>query len=499
MPNCHTAGKERLNRKQLLMDGVKERFGFVFHALRVLQRFAMWSALALSALILAALAINVFDERPSPEALALLHSANRYTPDENLYVSLAGFDASAGQSIVSIGQARIARYNERVDTMLRDPLLGLELIAAPDPQKLKFEGSIDFCRPREASFWGSVRANTAKIEQLIDQNRELYQRYLSLFSSRGYYETVRQSPAAPIYVVPTEVRNLFLANVALQMQSGDGVQIQAALKALRQDVELWHRMLTGEGTLISKMLAVSFLQTDFLILSDMIADPRAAIPQNMGEYLPQFDLSDWNIGNAFAGEFRLHTFVYRQTQTLAENHWQSSDRAESNVWRTWNRVMSPIEGHFFKLNATENLDAKLMNELAGFAAIDPSTFATNQARLKKWEEKNANLISLRMIYNPTGKILVAIAAPAYENYIFRPYDAAALQRLVRLSFEIRRQRIAPSESPGFMKLHPEWSTHPADGRPFVWKPTTGEIAIQPVAQQPVDRRFSVHIWRESAD
>ena len=480
------------------MDGVKERFRFVFRALHVLRRFALWGALALSALILAALAINAFDERPSPEALALLHPANRYAPDENLYVSLAGFDAPAGQSIVPVGQARIARYNERVDTMLRDPLLGLELIAASDPQKLKFEGSIDFCRPREASFWGSVRANAPKIEQLLGQNPELYQRYLDLFNLRGYYETVRPSPAAPIYVVPTEVRNLFLANVALQMQSGDGVQIQAAQKALRQDVDLWHRMLTGEGTLISKMLAVSFLQTDFLILSDMIADPRAAIPQNMDEYLPQFDLRDWNIGNAFAGEFRLHTFVYRQTQTLAENHWQSPDSTDSSAWRIWNRVMSPIQGHFFKLNATENLDAKVMNELAGFAAIDPSTFATNQARLKIWEQKNADLISVRMIYNPIGRILVAIAAPAYENYIFRPYDAAALQRLVRLSFEIRRQRIAPSESPGFMKLHPEWSTHPADGRLFVWKPTTGEIAIQPVAQQPADRRFSVHIWKESA-
>jgi len=77
-------------------------------------------------------------------------------------------------------------------------------------------------------------------------------------------------------------------------------------------------------------------------------------------------------------------------------------------------------------------------------------------------------------------------------------DAAALQRLVRLSIEIRRQRIAPSEIAGFMKLHPEWATHPADGRSFVWKPSSGEIAIQPVAQQPADRRFSVQIWKGSA-
>src|SRR6266436_4686042 len=105
-------------------------------------------------------------------------------------------------------------------------------------------------------------------------------------------------------------------------------------------------------------------------------------------------------------------------------------------------------------------------------------------RPKKWEQKNADFVSLRTIYNPIGTILVAIAAPAYENYILRPYDAAALQRLVRVSFEIGRQRILPPEIAGFMKLHPEWSTHPADRRSFAWKQTTDEIAIRAVAQQP---------------
>ena len=481
------------------MDGVTERFGVFFRALRVLRRIAIWGVLAVLALILAALAINAFDEPTSPQALTLLRPPeNRYRPDENLYVSLAGFDAPAGLSTISVGKARIARYNERVDAMLRDPLLGLETLTASDSQKLKFEGSIECCRPREVSFGENVRANGPKIEQLIEQNRELYRRYLALFDSPGYYETARPSHAAPIYMVPTEVRNLFLASVSLRMQSGDDAQMQGALKTLRQDIDLWHRMLTGEGTLISKMLAVSFLQTDSLILSDMIADPRAAIPQNMGEYLPQFDLSDWNISNAFAAEFRLHTFFYRQTRALIDNHWQPPDSMDSSAWRVWNRVLGPIEGQFYKINATENLDAKVMNELAGFAALAPSTFATDQARLKKWEQKNADFVSVRTIYNPIGKILVAIAAPAYENYILRPYDAAALQRLVRLSFEIRRQRIAPSEITGFMKLHPVWSTHPADGRSFVWKQASGEIAIQPIAQQSADRRFSVQIWREPA-
>jgi hypothetical protein len=279
------------------------------------------------------------------------------------------------------------------------------------------------------------------------------------------------------------------------MQAGDDAQMQAALKSLRQDVDLWHRMLTGEGTLISKMIAVASLQTDSLVLSDMIADSRAAIPENMDEFLPEFDLKDWNISDAFAAEFRVHEFLYRQVRAFSDGHWQPPD--SSSTSRVWNRISSPIEGQFFKLNVTENLNAKAMNELAGFAALDPSTFATDQARIKKWEQDYADFFSVRAVYNPVGKVLVAIATPFYPDYAFRPYDAAALQRLVRLSFQIRRQRIAPSAIPAFMKLHPEWSTHPADGRSFVWKPATGEIDIEPVATLPAGRRFSVLIWRVS--
>jgi hypothetical protein len=243
------------------------------------------------------------------------------------------------------------------------------------------------------------------------------------------------------------------------------------------------------------MVAVAYLQIDSLVLSDLIADSRTAIPQDMDQFLPEFELSTWNISNAFAAEFRVHTFLYRQVQALSDGHWQPPD--STSAARVWNRILSPIEGVFFKINATENRYAKAMNELAGFAALDPYTFSTNQAQLKKWEKNSASFMSVRTIYNPIGKILVAIAASAYKDYILRPYDASALQRLVRLSFEIRRQQIAPSAVPAFMKLHPEWATHPADGRSFVWKPATDEIAIQPVAQQPAYRRFSVQICKRS--
>jgi len=141
-----------------------------------------------------------------------------------------------------------------------------------------------------------------------------------------------------------------------------------------------------------------------------------------------------------------------------------------------------------------DIDARLMNELSGFAAISPATFSAQRVQYHKWVSENTNLLKPQTICNPIGKILVSIGTPAYENYPLRPYDAAALQRLVRLSLEIRRQQIATEGIPDFMKQHPEWSTHPADGTPFSWNPATNELAIHTVATQASARRFLVQVW-----
>jgi hypothetical protein len=315
----------------------------------------------------------------------------------------------------------------------------------------------------------------------------------------GYFETERASSAPDIVVPGVEMRNLFLAKFVRDIQTGNEKQRQSALTILRQDMDLWRRMLGGEGTLIYKMLAVAYLQNDYLVFSDMIHDPNTPMPDNIASFLPEPDLSEWNIGKVFASEFRFHSFFYRQSEALRAIGWQPPDSSDSRVWRWFSRVfLNPIGDQFFKSNATENLDARVMNQLAGFAAIEPTTFLAQRSRYQNWEAETTSLLRLRTIYNPIGKILVGMAAPAYKNYPLRPYDAAALQRLVRLSVEIRRQQIAPSDIPSFMKQHPELSTHPADGSSFSWNPTTSEIAIHTVAQQLSDRRFSVQIWRNPA-
>jgi hypothetical protein len=416
--------------------------------LRILRRIVVWGTLAVLGLFLATLAINAFDESLSTEAKALLQAPpNHYMPEDNIYVALAGFDA---------------------------------------PAPLQFKGAATTCPQQSASFFECVREHRSDYAALLNDNRELYQRYLALHRLSGYYETAQPAMVTPFHYPPTGVRNLFLAQVAVRAQSSDASQRQEGLDDLARDLKLWRRMLTGNGTLVAAMLSISSLQADYRLLSDLIADLHISIPAQSEIFPLNSNLKEWNIGPVFAGEFRAKSLMYEQIRVFPSG-WNLTE--SDHRWiRGPMRLCRRVEAQYFKLNATENLDAKLMNAMAAYAAAAPLG-ARNPS------EDFAGLLSIRTLYNPIGRILLRIAAPAYGGYVPRAYDGAALERLVRLSWEIRRQQIEPSAIRDFMRQHPEWSTHPLGGTAFVWKPDLNEIAMQPVGEWQPDRRFSVRIWR----
>ncbi|HXZ59130.1 MAG TPA: hypothetical protein VEG26_03035 [Steroidobacteraceae bacterium] len=469
---------------------------------RTAGRILRWIGLVAGSLALIALAlctlafaINWRDEPLTPQARALrAPPPNPLKPEDNIYIAMAGFTAPAGASVIAAGQDRIGHYNERLDAVLHDPSApALDSLTLRIPGTLEFRGQAEFVRPLSGSLWDEAPSHREQIEALTAANSELYQRYLALQRLPGYYETARPSYLAPAIFVPTEVRYLFLEDTVLRLRGAKAHEQRAALVELLADVALWQRVLIGQGLLISKMLALAYLQSDCLVLADMIADPHAAVPEGPGDaddVAPLFALEDFSLGGAFAAEFRVQASLLEQTQYLYTIGWspQPADDAAPRRWT--DRLGSLISAHFFKLNATVNLFAQQAERLTALRP-GPGVAAAD----KKLADSSLAAWSLVGAYNPIGKLLAGIAAPAGVTYPLRAWDAAALQRLVRAGYEIRRQRIAPADVPAFLARHPEWSTHPGDGRPFVWQPGTAEIRVQTIGEQPEGRRFSIHVWR----
>lgn len=453
-------------------------------------------AVVLLALVLFGIAwlVNVHDETLTPEAQALLATPpNPYTPEENVYFALAGLDAPSGESMVAAGVARIAHYDRDLDATLANPTAAnLDALKDPDPQRLEFQGEFDFKQPLD-SYWDDIPQHRDNVAQVLGANLELYQRYLALQGRRGYFETARPSQLAPVFYVPSSLRTLFLGEVVLRLRGSDPAQQQEALADLEADVRLWRTVLTGTGALISKMLAIAYLHWDELVLADMIADPGAPLPLGPADadaIAPIFALDDWDVSKAYAAEFRVQAAFLRTSHAQFRAGWLPPG-APRGVHGFFDRLLARTGGHFYQPNATLNLFAAQVQRLtrAAAPAVSEDAAAATAA---------PHVGSLRTVYNPFGKVLAAVSEGAYEPYPARAWDGAAFQRLVRLAYEIRRHKIDTVAIPAFLKAHTEWSTHPANGRPFLWDEKTGTIRVQTSGPLPAGRVFAVHVWRAPA-
>jgi len=480
----------------------------VFTPWRMLGRVLKWSGIAalgltafVCALLAAAFLINADDEPLSLQARALLSPPpNPYRPEDNIYLAFQGLDAPAGTSVITAGAARIERYNRSIEAVMQDPsAASVRRLNATDPRGLQLTGDVSFVQPLNASVWQAATRHQPEIRKLLADNRELYQRYLDLLPLPGYYETARPSMYAPYSFLPSQVHKLFLAAIALHVRSQFAHERARALADLELDARLWRTVFNGEGGLVSKMVAAASLQADDLLLADMIADPEVALPlteEDLNALVPAFDPASWDLGGAFAAEFRVSSSLLRQTAQLAAGAVAREGPAQSGLRGWLRRLNSRIEAHFFKLNATENLFAR-QTARRMLIARDPTRPKTTNSELPA-SLSEARAWPVRLCYNPVGRILAAIADPPYDNYPLRVWDVAALQRLVRLGYEIRRERIGPIAVPSFLEQHPDWSTHPADGRPFLWDSVKGELRVQTVARQQPGRRFAVPVWKPSA-
>jgi hypothetical protein len=440
-------------------------------------------------LLLAWVLVNSFDAHLSDQAKALLTPPpNPYPADENIYLAMAGLDGPGDHPITGMGQERIATYDHALDSML----LHGDLPTGPELKwssaRIQFSGKLALGSPRASSIWTDAKAHRQEIAASLGANQQLHQRYLSLHHLKGYYETARPSFMAPVIVLPPYLRSLFLAEVANRIQIDSLPQQHQALTDLRKDIELWRTVLTGDGNLISKMVAVAWLHGDLILVADLIADPSIdlmSLDDLLDPILFPWDLKDYRIGNAFAAEYRARATLY---ETITAAHEMVGTSA-SSYWA--NRVANAFQAHFFKPNATENMDAEFTARLIALCDSEPSELERNRQTYENWLEKEGPHLSPSYIYNPMGKTLASLSASEKDSYSLRVYDVAAYQRLVYLAYQLKRQHVTTADVPAFLKAHPDWSTHPVDDGTFSWKPETGELAVITLGEHPKGQRFSV--------
>lgn len=451
------------------------------HSFKILRTAATLTAIVIGlavALGLAWFASNLFDERLTPAAKALLAPhPDPFPPSENIFVALMGFDAPSGQSMIQAGQAILEA--------------GAEYGGASQVGHLAFQESMKSWLLLASSIWQATKTHHTEVADLTAANQELYRRYLDMHELPGYFDCALPGSYGPDFLVPSEVQKLFLGNVAVRLQAGTPAQREAALADLGRDIRMWKEVLDGYGGLVSKVMAAKSLHADFLLVGDMVTDPDfhpTLLGDGMEAVVAPFPLQEWKIGSAYGQEMR-------DTAPL----WEAIVRPDTPPGGTdappvewWKRADGRLSAQFFKLNATENLEADRMLHLRALADGNPGTFVERQDAYRKWESHE---FAFRTAwYNPIGRALLTIGTAApYDDYAAQVFDVAAFQRLVFLAYQMRRRDIGLEGVSAFMKMHPEWSTHPVDSRPFNWSPADGTLGVRPIGHEIRSMRFALKL------
>jgi hypothetical protein len=440
-------------------------------------------------MVVAVIGINASDEELGPEVKLLLSPLeNPHAAEWNLFVALAGFNAPSGASMIEAGQANIVEFDRTAELAPRDRAAGLE--KAAQSQTLMFKGAVDFCQPLMRSCWAGGEQHANEINVLLEQNGELYRRYMQLHEIPVYYDTAQPSFVVLRGYVPGAVRSLFLSNVALRLKSAVTPQQRSAVLAdLDSDLNMWRIVLTGHGSLTSKMMAIANLHGDLALLGDIIADRTIDITRHSEQIEAMLDrlvLDDWKIADIFSSEFRFSAMFYGQFREYPNIPLLiSKPLDEEALW--WESYWARVEHHFYKPNATLNLSARHTLEMQKAANGDPNHYLKRLNTLRRWRDENLALIGA--IYNPLGTFFVASAWDVWDAYPLRAYDVAAFQRLVRLSYEIRKRGTNKKDAEAVIKEHPEWAVHPVSGTPFMCDLETHELVMEPLGSAPKGRRF----------
>jgi hypothetical protein len=489
--------------------------------LRVLGRILKWLAIAVATLVIAVFAINSFDEKLTPGAEALLRlPPNPYSGDENAYLWIMGFDAPTEESVVAAGEARVTDGERRALLMRTDPVNALKGWTDPDRRRLTFDGPVHFCVDDPPGDWHAFEERHATLPALLASNRELIERYGLMLAKRGYFETgTHRELVTPGASLPSDLRCLFRAEIVERLHSGSPTIRDSALAMLARDVALWRVILSGTGGITSKIVASRMIRGDLLIVADMIADSASPLPEPSAigsDLVDVFPIRDWNIGSAFLALTRERATSFPFDSESWDVH-EAPGEQSGPVKRAVQFASLRLQQHFFKHGATLNLLARLNAEQVLLASADPSTFDLSERSYRDWCERNLGISSTFLLfdpagwfvdrsraappsflYNPLGKALVSIGSPSESGFIRAVYDDAALQRLVRLGYEIRRQRVASELIPTFMRDHPEWSTHPVGNQPFVWNAGDRTIAVVTVSRFAANKRYWIKVWRPPA-
>jgi hypothetical protein len=415
----------------------------------------------LTALLLLIFGINLIDQRIDPAAVSALDfSAQAPIADaENAYYALYGFRAAASADPHAAGIAFVTSANSRKERAVPE--------AVRAPEELKFIGSTEeLCKQRRENCLRQYRAKQGDIRKLARRNSVLLDRYRALYRYPAFQETLDKrflDTSFPPF--PGDEHRVELALIGLAALDGE---TESALRALAADTLFWRRVLERTNTLITKMIATSFLDQNFALLSEIVQryQHQPGVLSSAKIMVAPLTAAERSCAEAFRAEYAWQAGLF---VAASEGHFDDTglfDENPSVMGRALTRLM-------LQPNATINLLLSHYQTTVRIAEASAEELVEMSDMLAREEEQVTDIIRWDMVYNPVGKVLAAISAPstyAYARYAGRVHNLDGRMRLVALQLALYEGRVPDGRIANTIAARPAAYHDPYRNAAMTWDP-----------------------------
>jgi len=425
------------------------------------------------------LLIHNTDQALLPQARTILEGPETPgpPPSGNLYFTALGMGAKGGDDLNGEGQRIFALYlkNQATITDIRT-LVSIYDTAGVSPIELtgdeKALGCLMFRDEDAHHCITDVPQRREAWTVLVHNNRQLLDRYRSLWSWRQYRdptELARVQPVNPLVERPF-LRRLFFTALALKV---DRNELDAALDDIEADTAFWRHLLAQHDLgLIDKMVFLTRVRANLEFISEILRVRRLTPAQfdALTAVLKPNDQAERSLAGVLESLQRVgdNTFSRWKPEGVGAA-WHSAENFA-------NRRDNLLFYLLYRRNAQANSEFEYFQRLAKLDGI-PCT----EIEAKFQAQRDTSGFSLKVLAeNPLQYFVGGSAQSDFSSYPIRLCDLEGMQRIVRLQLLIRRNGLADADIPAFLDSDAgvEFSD-PFTGHPMHWDAVHRTLSFDP--------------------
>lgn len=436
--------------------------------------------LVLMAPFIALVVYNRIDESPSARALQYSQPHVSIADEDNAWLGLVGIGAARDQDPLDWARQWVAAHNE-----------GVDLPAVPTPHRspeFATHGFGELCPYRDVPCLELAELSRPGIEALASENALRLQRYEKVLSLRGWRDLLRtrlDSPTPDGFQTALLYLDVQALALVRAIEAGDMDALRRGIEGIHAHAQFWSGAARHADSLLVAMVAATHIdraqRLGAALVDRLRPEQFAAIQAPLGALLA-IDPTEIEWEGAMAGEHRL--FVHTVGESVG--FWSALSRGA---------LKEAVMGVFFAPQATTNTHARLTRLISQQLAAPLTQREAAQLQLQQFTESimpplgEAGRIPGYFAHNAVGKILVAIAIPAFKTYGDRVWDFEAARRASVLKLDALRNGIDPDRMAAFIGAQP--LVDPWTGEPFAWDSLRREIHFMPGSEHWKSPRLAI--------